>query len=107
MFEVPLVKWSESHGARDGHMGVGALYFSLPYMLQAQHCVCLGSGAGFVPLMMLAAQRRLIQEGRLAKTDVTLIDADVGIWGRPVYASGEAIDPELKLIKKLTSEGEG
>lgn len=104
MFDVPPLKWSESHGVEDGHQGMGALYFSLPYMLRARHCVCLGSGAGFVPLLMLSAQRKLISEGLLEKTDVTLIDADIGIWGLPVYRSGTEIDPDLVLIKKLTSE---
>lgn len=104
MFDVPLLKWSESHGVHDGHQGAGALYFGLPYMLKAKHCVCLGSGAGFVPLQMLSAQRRLVAEGVLQGTDVVLVDADIGIWGRPVYKSGSDIDPAVTLIRKLTSE---
>lgn len=102
MFDVSGVQWSESHGVAGEHQGAGALYFSLPYILQAKRCVCLGSGAGFVPLMMMSAQNRLISEGVLDKTDVTLVDADIGIWGRPVYQSGEQIHQDVRLIKKLT-----
>lgn len=83
---------------------MGALYFSLPYMLQAKKCVILGSGAGFVPMMVLAAQRRLMQENILTAVDVTLVDADIGIWGLPIYRSGTEIDPELRFVKKLSAE---
>lgn len=104
MFDVGNVIWSESHGVFGDHQGAGALYFGLPYMLQAERCVCLGSGAGFVPLMMLSAQRRLIQEGMLERVDVILVDANMGPWGRPVYGSGQDIDPDIVLHKTLTSE---
>lgn len=104
MFGVPPLKWSESHGVEGDHQGAGALYFGLPYMLRAKRCVCLGSGAGFVPLQMLGAQRRLVQEDVLSGTDVSLVDANVGIWGLPVYESGAEIDPELRLVKKLTAD---
>jgi hypothetical protein len=104
MFDVGPMAWADSHGAEaNGHLGAGAIYFALPYMLKARTCVCLGSGAGFVPLLMLAAQRRLVSEGILCGTDVTLVDADIGIWGRPTYKTGKDIDPELKLVRQLTS----
>jgi hypothetical protein len=104
IFDVPQVKWSDSHGAVGGHQGVGALYFSLPYMLKAKRCVVVGSGAGFVPMMVLAAQRRLVREGLIEKVDVTLVDAHIGIWGLPVYEAAAEIDPELKLVRQLSSE---
>lgn len=104
MFDVEGVKWSESHGVVGGHVGAGVLYFGLPYMLRAKRCVCLGSGAGFVPLMMLSAQNRLISDGLLDAADVVLVDADIGIWGRPVYQSGEEINPAVRLVKKLTAD---
>ena len=102
IFDVPQTQWAESHGANDGHQGAGAIYFGLPYMLKARKCVCLGSGAGFVPLLMLCAQRKLIEEGVLRQTDVSLVDADTGIWGRPVYRTGRDIDAELRFVKELT-----
>lgn len=104
MFDVPALKWSESHGVDRDHQGAAVLYFGLPYMLRSARCVCLGSGAGFVPLQMLSAQRRLVREGLLRETNVVLVDADVGQWGRPVYKSGEDIDPDIRLVKQLTSD---
>src|SRR5581483_11571155 len=104
IFDVPQVKWSDSHGAVDGHQAAGALYFCLPYMLKAKTCVVLGSGAGFVPMMILAAQRRLIKENVISKLDVTLVDAHTGIWGLPVYQTGGDIDPDLKLVKQLSAD---
>ncbi len=104
IFAIPQVKYADSHGAVGGHQSVGALYFSLPYMLRAKRCVVVGSGAGFVPMMVLAAQRRLMQEGLIERLDVTLVDANTGIWGLPEYASASEIDPELKLVKRLSTE---
>jgi len=64
----------------------------------------LGSGAGFVPRIALAAQRRLLEEKVIDELDVTLVDANVGIWGLPIYRIACDIDPKLKLVKKLTAE---
>jgi hypothetical protein len=101
------VHWSLAHGAQGNHLAVGALYFALPYMLRAKVCVCLGSGAGFVPLTMLAAQRQLVAEGVLERTDVHLVDADVGPWGRPDYDQGLPDTPEVMHHKMLTDEAAG
>lgn len=73
-------------------------------MLKAKRCVVIGSGAGFVPMMILAAQRRLIEEGLIERIDVTLVDANTGIWGLPEYASGAEIDPDLRLVKRLSAD---
>src|SRR5690242_13390644 len=49
--------YSWSHGADSGsYIGSGLLYFAIPYMLKAKTCVCIGSGAGFVPRLMHQAQ---------------------------------------------------
>jgi hypothetical protein len=101
------VHWSLAHGAQGNHLAVGALYFALPYMLQARTCVCLGSGAGFVPLTMLAAQRQLVAEGVLDAVDVHLVDADVGPWGRPDYEQGLPGVPEVTHHKMLTNDAAG
>lgn len=96
-------KWSESHGAEGGHLGMGTFYFGLPYALKASSIVCLGSGAGFVPKLMVEAQRLLIEEGVLEQYNVTLIDADIGPWGLPIYGPGGLPDcPEVNLIVNLT-----
>jgi hypothetical protein len=73
-------------------------------MLRARRCVVIGSGAGFVPLMVHAAQRRLIEEGVLQRVDTTLVDANLGDWGLPVYSRGEEIDPDLRLIRRRSAD---
>jgi hypothetical protein len=101
---IETSKWSESHGAESGHAGMGAIYFSLPYTLRADVCVCLGSGAGFVPKLMHKAQETLIEEKIIPEINITLIDANIGIWGLPVYEDSIPNYPDIKLIKKLTDD---
>jgi len=100
---VSLSQWSESHGAVGKHAGMGAFYFSLPYSLRASSIVCLGSGAGFVPKLMVQAQKCLINEGLLTEYNTNLIDANIGPWGLPVYTP-LGIDgfPEINLIVDKT-----
>lgn len=96
-------KWSESHGADGSHLGMGMFYFGLPYSLKASSIVCLGSGAGFVPKLMLEAQKALIAEGHLNQYNINLIDANIGPWGLPVYGLAGIPDyPEINLIADLT-----
>jgi len=97
-------KWSESHGAFGEHPGMGALYYSLPYALKSEICVCLGSGAGFVPKLMYQAQLKLVQHKIINNTNVSIVDADIGIWGRPVYDFKIPEYPDIKVIKKMTDE---
>ena len=92
-------KWSESHGAVGNHAGMGIFYYALPYSLRASSVVCLGSGAGFVPKLAVESQRSLIKEGLLGQYNVSLIDANIGPWGLPVYtAKGVDGYPEINLI---------
>jgi hypothetical protein len=97
-------KWSESHGAEGNHLGMGIMYYAIPYVLKAQHCVCLGSGAGFVPKLMHRAQSQLIEEGIISSHKITLIDANIGPWGLPVYQEGIDGYPEITLIKSMTDD---
>lgn len=97
-------QWSESHGAFGEHPGMGALYYSLPYILKAENCVCLGSGAGFVPKLMYQAQLKLIEQNIIKNINVSIVDADIGIWGRPVYNNEIPEYPYIKVIKKMTDD---
>lgn len=98
-------KWSESHGAVNNYSGMGTIYYGLTYLLKAKKCVCLGSGGGFVPKIMVEAQKTLVTENLIPnKIDVSLIDADIGIWGRPVYQESIPYYPEINLVKKLTDD---
>lgn len=97
-------KWSESHGAEGSHLGMGMFYYGIPYILKAKHCVCLGSGAGFVPKLMHQAQSQLVEEGLIESHKITLIDADTGPWGLPVYQDEIYGYSEIKLIKAMTND---
>jgi hypothetical protein len=97
-------KWSESHGAVNNFAGMGGIYYALTYTYKAKKCVCLGSGGGFVPKLMHLAQQTLIDENIIKDFDISLIDADIGIWGRPVYGESIPYYPQIKLIKKLTDD---
>jgi len=100
-------KWSESHGAEGSHLGMGLFYFGIPYVLKARHCVCLGSGAGFVPKLMHKAQSVLIEEGIIENHRITLVDANTGPWGLPVYQDGIDGYQEITLIKAMTNDAVG
>lgn len=106
MFDSVITsKWAESHGAHGSYLGLGMLYFTAAYITRAKRCVCLGSGGGFVPKVMVQAQKALIVDGILTDIDVTLVDGDTGPWGRPNYGDdGIPGYPEIRLVRKLTSE---
>ena len=101
---IAKLPYANSHGSDGVHLGAGVLYFSIPYMLKAKVCVCLGSGSGFVPKLMAEAQRQLQKETPHVPHKVYLVDADIGPWGRPEY--NDEIDgyPEIKVIRKLTDD---
>ena len=106
MINLAHLKWSESHGANPIHAGCGVLYYSLPYMMKSKKCVCLGSGGGFVPAYMVEAQKTLVNENILSSIDVTLVDANIGPWGLPIYQNESYFNkigyPEIKLLVDTT-----
>ena len=101
---IQNTSYANSHGAEGSNPGMGFLYYGLPYMLKASRCVCLGSGAGFVPKMMYKAQQELVAEGSISEINITLVDADIGPWGRPEYVDGLFNYPEVIRIKALTDD---
>jgi hypothetical protein len=99
--------WCESHGARDGYVGAGLLYYTLTYVTRAEVAVCLGSGGGFVPRLMRQAQRDAgIADG--ART--VLVDGDVGEagWGSPQWLEPTSFFrvnyPDVEIVLARTSE---
>jgi hypothetical protein len=106
MFEdiIQKTEWAESHGAYAEYPGMGIVYYGLPLLLGAKKCVCLGSGAGFVPKLMYRAQEELVRLGIIEEINISLVDADIGPWGRPVYSNEIQGYPGIKLYKMTTSE---
>ena len=103
--ELRNVKWGESHGARGQHVGAGMLYYAIAYTIQAKRCVCLGSGAGFVPRAMFLAQSQLAQEKIIPGIDTTLVDGHCGPWGLPVDERNGLGDlADVKLVRAKTSD---
>ena len=47
------VSYRWTHGANDTYLGSGIFYYAVPYFLKARVCVCLGSGGGYVPRLMV------------------------------------------------------
>ena len=47
------VSYRWTHGANYSYLGSGIFYYAIPYFLKARVCVCLGSGGGYVPRLMV------------------------------------------------------
>ena len=98
-------EWSWSHGTvGTKYAGFAPLYFSLIYTMRSKRCVCLGSGGGFVPKIMVYAQNKLIEENLIVDYDVSLVDANLAGWGDRSYDNCIEGYPEIKLINKTTDE---
>ena len=78
------VSYRWTHGANDTYMGSGIMYFSIPYFLKARVCVCLGSGGGYVPRLMVDCvyelnETNMYSNGKFG--EVYVIDATNGFNG--------------------------
>jgi hypothetical protein len=99
--------WHESHGAGNGYLGMGLLYYAVTYALRADVAVCLGSGGGFVPRLMRQAQRDL---GIAGEARTILVDGDVGEagWGRPQWLDEASFFrqsyPDVEIVLQRTAE---
>ncbi|SVB71116.1 uncharacterized protein METZ01_LOCUS223970 [marine metagenome] len=85
------VSYRWTHGANDTYMGSGIMYFSIPYFLKARVCVCLGSGGGYVPRLMVDCvyelnETQMYGEGKTG--EVYVVDATNSVNGE-VDWSGE------------------
>ncbi|HNS02250.1 MAG TPA: glycosyltransferase [Anaerolineae bacterium] len=97
--------WAESHGADEGYLGMGLLYYTLTYLLRARTAVCLGSGGGFVPRLMRQAQRDL---GLADASRTILVDGNLPAagWGAPQWLAEDsffrASFPDVEIVLDLT-----
>lgn len=108
--KLSAIVFSDSHGAFDGHLGAGAVYYALAAMVRSQVSVCIGSGGGFVPRLLHQAQEDL----RLGNAQTYLIDAnlpDLG-FGHPMQSGGwltpendlQTAWPNLTILRMLSSD---
>jgi len=78
------VSYRWTHGANDTYMGSGIMYFSIPYFLKARVCVCLGSGGGYVPRLMVDCVHELNETqmyGENKYGEVYVVDATNSVNG--------------------------
>ena len=78
------VSYRWTHGANDTYMGSGIMYFSIPYFLKARVCVCLGSGGGYVPRLMVDCVHELNETQMYGKDkygEVYVVDATNSVNG--------------------------
>jgi|TARA_B100001094_G_scaffold242266_1_gene238239 hypothetical protein len=82
--ESGSVSYRWTHGANDTYIGAGIMYFSIPYFLKSRVNVCLGSGGGYVPRLMVDCVHELNEtqmygEGNFG--EVYVVDATNGFNG--------------------------
>jgi hypothetical protein len=78
------VSYRWTHGASDSYLGAGIFYYSIPYFLRAQTCVCLGSGGGYVPRLMVDCVWELNETqmyGEKKTGEVYVVDATNSVNG--------------------------
>jgi hypothetical protein len=83
------VSYRWTHGANDTYLGAGIFYYAVPYFLKARVCVCLGSGGGYVPRLMVDCVHELNEtqmygEGKFG--EVYVVDATNGVNGEVDWA---------------------
>ena len=84
------VSYRWTHGANDVYMGAGIMYFSIPYFLKAETCVCLGSGGGFVPRLMTDCMWELQETNMIDMGEVYVVDATNGVNGEVDWNEGDS-----------------
>lgn len=102
------IAFAYSHGgeAKNGYIGGGLFYYALTYSFKFKHAVVLGSGSGYVPIMIRQAQRDLGME----ESTTTLIDANLGsnLYGWPTYHDKETYFtknyPEVAIVQATSVE---
>lgn len=97
VFEPVSYKWT--HGATDFHLGDGLLIYAIIQHMRAKTCVCLGSGGGFIPRIMVQARVDLHDQGifegdsNVSWGDIGstfIVDAANGVGGVVDWAEGDS-----------------
>ena len=87
------VSYRWTHGANDNYIGSGIMYFSIPYFLKARVCVCLGSGGGYVPRLMVDCiyelnETQMYGEGKYG--EVYVVDATNSVNGEVDWSDDDS-----------------
>ena len=100
------VSYRWTHGANDVYMGAGIMYFSIPYLLKAKTCVCLGSGGGFVPRLMVDCIWELQETDMIDSGEVFVVDATNSVNGEVDWSDDDSFLREKFNPKFLNSTTE-
>ena len=87
------VSYRWTHGANDNYIGSGIMYFSIPYFLKARVCVCLGSGGGYVPRLMVDCIYELNETqmyGECKYGEVYVVDANNSVNGEVDWSDDDS-----------------
>ena len=87
------VSYRWTHGANDNYLGVGIFYYSIPYFLKARVCVCLGSGGGYVPRLMVDCVHELNETQMYGEDkfgEVYVVDATNGFNGEVDWSGSDS-----------------
>ena len=104
------VSYRWTHGANDLYMGSGIFYFAVPYFLKARVCVCLGSGGGYVPRLMVDCVHELNETqmyGEDKYGEVYVVDATNGFNGEVDWSDEDSFLREKfnpKFINTTTED---
>ena len=104
------VSYRWTHGANDTYLGAGIMYFSIPYFLKARVCVCLGSGGGYVPRLMVDCVHELNETqmyGEDKYGEVYVVDATNGFNGEVDWSDEDSFLREKfnpKFINTTTED---
>jgi len=94
--EEDPVAYRWTHGATDKHLGDGLIIYSLIQMMRSKIVVCLGSGGGFIPRLMVQAHLDLKEQGIFEDCDIWnkiqiyVVDAANGVGGNNDWADKES-----------------
>jgi hypothetical protein len=104
------VSYRWTHGANDTYMGSGIFYYAIPYFLKAEVCVCLGSGGGYVPRLMVDCVHELNETqmyGEDKYGEVYVVDATNGFNGEVDWSDEDSFLREKfnpKFINTTTED---
>ena len=104
------VSYRWTHGASDSYLGAGIFYYSIPYFLRAQTCVCLGSGGGYVPRLMVDCvyelnETNMYPNGKFG--EVYVVDATNSVNGEVDWSDDDSYlrsNFQIKFLNMTTED---